>query len=255
MTSNKDAQRIIRTISTVFRRSTRSTTQSPSRSFTSSWVSLRGRDIVARYHPTRRAPTIHPSRYKAIHPRISPSDEFATSSTQPVGTSFQTVPSPSSPESTDGVQIRQPVPAMLATSLSIDSSNATTGSSDSSSSSAAATKLEPAQTRGFMVVQGVRIPPKPRPPGEEECCMSGCVHCVYTIYADELEEYNEALGAAKDALVKAGIPTSQWPDEVRAKDGSTSDQVEKQVEKVMESVDPSMAAFLALEGKLKKKTS
>jgi hypothetical protein len=52
------------------------------------------------------------------------SDEFATSSTQPVGTSFQTVPSPSSPESTDGVQIRQPVPAMLATSLSIDSSNA-----------------------------------------------------------------------------------------------------------------------------------
>jgi hypothetical protein len=78
-----------------------------------------------------------------------------------------------------------------------------------------------------------------------ECCMSGCVHCVYTIYADELEEYNEALGAAKDALVKAGIPTSQWPDEVRAKDGSTSDQVEKQVEKVMESVDPSMAAFLA----------
>ncbi|KAI9623838.1 hypothetical protein H4Q26_017113 [Puccinia striiformis f. sp. tritici PST-130] len=48
----------------------------------------------------------------------------------------------------------------------------------------------------------MKVPPKiigpPRPPGPEECCMSGCAICVYDIYAQESEEYLDSLKQRND---------------------------------------------------------
>lgn len=47
-----------------------------------------------------------------------------------------------------------------------------------------------------MSVKPVGEDPKPVPPdmpGDSECCQSGCVPCVYDLYADEMEEYRKAL--------------------------------------------------------------
>lgn len=75
--------------------------------------------------------------------------------------------------------------------------------------------------------------------------MSGCVHCVYTIYADDLELYTDALESARQALTKAQIPVAQWPDEVQTKSDGAEEVRGDELKKVEESVDPSMAAFLA----------
>ena len=42
--------------------------------------------------------------------------------------------------------------------------------------------------------------PKPQPPEKPlpaECCESGCEVCVYDVYADQLEAYEQALAAWK----------------------------------------------------------
>lgn len=36
-------------------------------------------------------------------------------------------------------------------------------------------------------VAGVLVPPKPAEP--DNCCMSGCVNCVWDLYRDEMEEW------------------------------------------------------------------
>jgi hypothetical protein len=115
-----------------------------------------------------------------------------------------------------------------------------------------------------MTVAGIAVPAKPVPPGEEgklrselfrmrhadhvDCCMSGCVHCVYTIYADELEEYTEALKEARAALETQKTPIDEWPTAVAAllhKAGG-ADAVKKEgKDQATRGVDPSLAAFLA----------
>ncbi|WVR04797.1 hypothetical protein IAU60_001809 [Kwoniella sp. DSM 27419] len=151
---------------------------------------------------------------------------FETSATTPVGTSLQEVP----PDSA-GSKVVSTAPAVKE------------GVSD-----------RPDLDRRVkeMTVQGVVVPPKPVPPGEEECCMSGCVHCVYTIYADNLEVYVEALRDAREALIRSDTPKAEWPEEVREEDKGDVKQAEEK--KVEREVDPAMAAFLALENKLKKKS-
>lgn len=42
--------------------------------------------------------------------------------------------------------------------------------------------------------------PRPRPPEKPlpgDCCDSGCESCVFTVYAEELEEYERELAAWK----------------------------------------------------------
>lgn len=79
----------------------------------------------------------------------------------------------------------------------------------------------------------------------KDCCMGGCVHCVYNIYADDLEQYTEALKSARKALVAAAVPKSEWPEEIRGNAGDEDGMAEQAKRKVRESIDPSMAAFLA----------
>lgn len=47
-------------------------------------------------------------------------------------------------------------------------------------------------------IAGVMVPPRPEEP--DNCCMSGCVNCVWDIYRDEMEEW-----AAKNAEARARI--------------------------------------------------
>jgi hypothetical protein len=44
------------------------------------------------------------------------------------------------------------------------------------------------------IINGVKIPPKPTEP--DNCCMSGCVHCVWDIYRDDMETWSAAKNAA-----------------------------------------------------------
>ena len=49
-------------------------------------------------------------------------------------------------------------------------------------------------------VAGVLVPPKPEEP--DNCCMSGCVNCVWDRYRDELEEWAEQSAKARMAKSK-----------------------------------------------------
>ncbi|KAE8453640.1 hypothetical protein EG329_009151 [Mollisiaceae sp. DMI_Dod_QoI] len=51
-----------------------------------------------------------------------------------------------------------------------------------------------------VLVAGVWVPPRPDEP--DNCCMSGCVNCVWDRYRDELEEWAVARKEANAALSK-----------------------------------------------------
>lgn len=47
----------------------------------------------------------------------------------------------------------------------------------------------------WKTINGVPIPPRPEEP--DNCCMSGCVHCVWDDYRDEIEEWAARVAKAK----------------------------------------------------------
>lgn len=49
-------------------------------------------------------------------------------------------------------------------------------------------------------VAGVMVPPRPDEP--DNCCMSGCVNCVWDQYRDELEEWAAKSGEARAKLIE-----------------------------------------------------
>lgn len=48
------------------------------------------------------------------------------------------------------------------------------------------------------VIAGVTVPPKPEEP--DNCCMSGCVNCVWELYRDEMEEWADKSAQARAAM-------------------------------------------------------
>lgn len=49
-------------------------------------------------------------------------------------------------------------------------------------------------------IAGIMVPPRPEEP--DNCCMSGCVNCVWDRYRDELEEWATASAQARSVLEK-----------------------------------------------------
>lgn len=212
-------------------------------------LSARSHDVLAPFRPlakSRASDLTFPTVVNEMTPKKR-EGAFETSSTEPAGTSFQEVPPPNASLKGLGHMVL-PVPAMKDVAPKADDSLQEEATSP---------------TRGEITVHGVVIPPKPRPPSEEgtlfpsrgltqliqeECCMSGCIHCVYTIYADDLEAYSSALTSAQAALISAGVDKADWPVEVKggdARDASRDGWVEREKKRVEEEPDPSMAAFLA----------
>jgi len=118
----------------------------PIRTFGSSPSSLR--DVLAKYH----RPAFVPSA-----PSLSPDDLFVTASTQVAGTSFQSVPPPDAGK--DGSHEEKPLPAMLPAQGS--------GTTTTLSSNIIAETRVDGPRKKEIIVQGVAVPPKPVPPGEE----------------------------------------------------------------------------------------
>lgn len=48
------------------------------------------------------------------------------------------------------------------------------------------------------MIAGVRVPPKPQEP--DNCCMSGCVNCVWDTFRDDMEEWASQSAKAEKAL-------------------------------------------------------
>ncbi|KAI1267900.1 oxidoreductase-like protein [Xylariaceae sp. FL1019] len=105
-----------------------------------------------------------------------------------------TTPSPSSSSS----------PAQSSPSSKDPSPSTTTGSEPTFSVSSRlagplerADRLQALRDRSTLIA-GIRVPPKPDEP--DNCCMSGCVDCVWERYRDEMEDW-----ASKTALAEAAL--------------------------------------------------
>lgn len=51
-------------------------------------------------------------------------------------------------------------------------------------------------------VAGILVPPRPDEP--DNCCMSGCVNCVWDVYREDLEEWAAKAAEARAMLAKQG---------------------------------------------------
>ncbi|KAJ1777467.1 hypothetical protein LPJ77_002830 [Coemansia sp. RSA 2523] len=81
------------------------------------------------------------------------------------------------------------------------------------------------------------LPPKPEPPGRDDCCMSGCEYCVWDLYDEDMHEYQKHATAIREALEAKGMPV---PQHLRP-------------ESLRDSVDPSMRAFLDMERQMEQR--
>ncbi|KAF8427923.1 oxidoreductase-like protein, partial [Tirmania nivea] len=68
-----------------------------------------------------------------------------------------------------------------------------------------ASSEKPSSSKGT-VVAGIEIPPKPEEP--DNCCMSGCVNCVWDLYRESLEAHTAQKLLAQQALA---LPPKQHP--------------------------------------------
>lgn len=59
-------------------------------------------------------------------------------------------------------------------------------------------------------VAGVKIPGRPEEP--TNCCMSGCVNCVWEMYKDDLTDYKQKKREAYKALMQR--PEVKWPEDL-----------------------------------------
>ncbi|KAH9852445.1 oxidoreductase-like protein [Lenzites betulinus] len=71
------------------------------------------------------------------------------------------------------------------------------------------------------IFKGYVIPSPPKPPAEDECCMSGCAVCVYDLYDEARQDYMQALDKLRANLAQMGVSEDEWPSDIKRKDRSS----------------------------------
>lgn len=109
-------------------------------------------------------------------------------------------------------------------------------------------------------VRGVLVPRTPDAPGAEDCCMSGCARCVYDLYKEDLEDYQETMAEVRKKLeeMKPPLSEAEWDVQLLGKrsgqEGGGKDDGAKEAEPIeIKGLDPTMKAFLEMERAMKKK--
>ncbi|TGO92113.1 hypothetical protein BPOR_0010g00250 [Botrytis porri] len=109
-------------------------------------------------------------------------------------------------------------------------------------------------------IAGVLIPPRPEEP--DNCCMSGCVNCVWDRYRDEIEEWAAAKKDADRALKKENRKESpgilaqaatSMDDDGGGSEGNWDIGGEGNGDNLFEGIPVGIRAFMAQEKKLKEK--
>lgn len=85
------------------------------------------------------------------------------------------------------------------------------------------------------LVAGVWVPPRPEEP--DNCCMSGCVNCVWDRYGDEIEDWAKARKAADVNLLKEKGLEKGRSRRKKAGTGLMIGEAEKGAEHTMTSMD------------------
>lgn len=128
------------------------------------------------------------------------------------------------------------------------------------------TRYNPATTSPestWKTVNGVAIPPRPEEP--DNCCMSGCVHCVWDDFRDDLEQWAERLERAKAKGTSPGQPSQMLhgprPEVASAStsmddDGGGSETnwpISDQTEDLFASIPVGIREFMKTEKRLRQK--
>ncbi|GAO46953.1 hypothetical protein SAICODRAFT_18410 [Saitoella complicata NRRL Y-17804] len=106
-----------------------------------------------------------------------------------------------------------------------------------------AKKRKEAMQRNAKTIQGVSIPNKPEEP--DNCCQSGCIHCVWDLYREDLQEWQDARRRAVKAL-RSHDPPLPTPEFLLDADIGVEDDP-------LEKVSPGMRAFMMLEKRIREK--
>ncbi|KAK6454858.1 oxidoreductase-like protein [Scheffersomyces xylosifermentans] len=61
------------------------------------------------------------------------------------------------------------------------------------------------------VIAGITVPARPREP--DNCCMSGCINCVWELFNDDIKDWDSKRKIAAKKLVEAG---GRWPENFHA---------------------------------------
>ena len=78
--------------------------------------------------------------------------------------------------------------------------------------------------------------------------MSGCAHCVYDIYLEDLELYHDQLAAARAKLAPLAVADNEWPPELGSRDvqkgGDPKEMAERALQESYRLMEPSMRSVL-----------
>jgi aarF domain-containing kinase len=90
--------------------------------------------------------------------------------------------------------------------------------------------------------------------------MSGCARCVYDLYKEDLDDYQETMSEVRKKLeeMKPPLSEAEWDVELLGKrpgqEGGGKDDGPKEAEPIeIKGLDPTMKAFLEMERAMKKK--
>ncbi|KAG6014402.1 hypothetical protein E4U41_004846, partial [Claviceps citrina] len=98
-------------------------------------------------------------------------------------------------------------------------------------------------------VAGVLVPPRPDEP--DNCCMSGCVNCVWDRFREDMEEWSARKKEARAAEAAGGGPETRSGRLPTGKDAVAGDVCDE--EDVYRGVPVGIREFMKQEKRLKEK--